>query len=89
MHAAVEPVELPRLAAADKALSSSGRYCVSTPTVSIPEFVQFESGKSMIRNFPPNGTAGFAMSPVSTYRRLPCPPASSMATHSFFIAAPS
>ena len=28
-------------------------YCVKTPTVSIPEFVQFDSGKSMILYFPP------------------------------------
>ena len=35
------------------------------------------------------GTAGFAMSPVRTYRRLPCPPASSMATHSFFMSVRS
>ncbi len=33
--------------------------------VSIPEFTQFEIGKSMIRYFPPNGTAGFANFSVS------------------------
>ena len=36
------------------------RYCVRIPTVSIPEFTQFDSGKSIILYFPPNGTAGFA-----------------------------
>ena len=30
------------------------------------------------------GTAGFATWLVRAWRRLPCPPASSMATHSFF-----
>ena len=30
------------------------------PTVSIPEFTQLESGKSMIRYLPPKGTAGLA-----------------------------
>ena len=29
----------------------------------------------MIRNLPPNGTAGLARQSVSSYRRLPCPPA--------------
>ncbi len=42
-----------------------------------------ESGKSIIRYLPPNGTAGLATFLVSTYKRLPRPPASSMATHSF------
>lgn len=68
--------------------NSRGRYWVSTPTVSIPELAQLDRGKSMMRNFPPKGTAGFAMSPVSTYSRLPCPPARSMATHSFFMSVP-
>ena len=33
--------------------SAKGSYCVSTPTTSMPEFVQFESGKSMMRYLPP------------------------------------
>ncbi len=35
-------------------------YCVSTPMRRMPELRQFESGKSMMRNLPPNGTAGLA-----------------------------
>jgi len=38
------------------------------PTVSIPELTQLESGKSIIRYFPPNGTAGFASLWVNAYR---------------------
>ena len=36
-----------------------------------PELIQLLSGKSMIRYFPPNATAGFATFSVSTPRRLP------------------
>ena len=64
--------------------SSSGWYWVRMPTVSIPELTQLERGKSIIRYFPPKGTAGFAVFSVNTFRRLPCPPASSMATQRFF-----
>ena len=52
--------------------SRSGWYCVSTPTVSIPELIQLLSGKSIILYFPPKATAGFATSAVNTPRRLPC-----------------
>ena len=38
---------------------------LKTPTVSIPEFTQLDSGKSIMRYFPPYGTAGFAISRVS------------------------
>ena len=38
-----------------------------------------------MRYFPPKGTAGLATLLVRAYRRAPCPPASSMATISFFI----
>ena len=41
-------------------------YCVSTPMRRTPEFTQFESGKSIRRNLPPNGTAGFARQVVSS-----------------------
>ena len=51
----------------------------------IPEFTQFDSGKSMIRYFPPNGTAGFASFCVSAYNLDPWPPASNIATSSFAI----
>ena len=53
------------------------------------ELMLLESGKSMMRYLPPNATAGLAISPVSTYRRLPWPPASSMAIHSFFMFSPA
>lgn len=56
--------------------------------MSIPEFTQLDKGKSMIRYLPPKGTAGLATWLVRAYRRLPWPPASSMATHSFFIQSP-
>ena len=45
-----------------------------------PEFTQFESVKSMMRNFPPNGTAGFARQSVSGPSRAPRPPARIIAT---------
>ena len=67
-------------------LSSKGINCVSTPTVEIPEFAQLESGKSIILYFPPKGTAGLAISFVNTCNLVPCPPASSIATTSFFRA---
>ena len=62
-------------------------YCVKTPTVSTPELMQFDSGKSMIEYFPPKDTAGFATFFVSTPRREPWPPASSMAIISFLITS--
>ena len=49
------------------------------------ELIQLLSGKSMIRYFPPNATAGFATFAVRTPSLLPCPPASSIAIISFFI----
>ena len=48
----------------------------------MPEFTQFESGKSIILYFPPKGIAGFATSFVNAPSLEPCPPASSIATHS-------
>ena len=42
-------------------LSDSGKYCVKIPIVSIPEFAQLLSTKSMILYFPPKETAGFAV----------------------------
>ena len=50
-------------------------YCVNTPTLRIPELTQFDRGKSIILNFPPKGTAGFARQPVSCFKREPRPPA--------------
>ena len=66
-------------------LSLSGLYWVRTPTVSTPEFIQLLNGKSIILYFPPNATAGFARFDVRTPRRLPCPPARSIAIISFLI----
>ena len=61
MYSTVKTVEVPRLAVSD----ILGWYWVRIPTVSIPEFTQFESGKSIILYFPPKGTAGFASFCVS------------------------
>lgn len=36
-------------------------YWVSTSTRRMPELMQLDSGKSMMRNLPPKGTAGLAM----------------------------
>ena len=65
--------------------SRNGWYWVNTPTVSTPELMQLLKGKSMILYFPPKDTAGFATFWVKTPRRLPCPPAKSMAIISFLI----
>jgi hypothetical protein len=35
-------------------------YCVATPIRRIPELTRFDRTKSMRRNLPPKGTAGFA-----------------------------
>ena len=51
--------------------------------VSTPEFTQLDKGKSMIRYFPPNGTAGLATVSVKVPNRLPWPPANSIAIDSF------
>ena len=56
-------------------ISECALYCVNTPILRIPEFIQFESGKSIIRNLPPNGTAGLVRHMVSCFRRSPRPPA--------------
>ena len=55
-------------------------YCVAIPMRLKPELRQFDRAKSMMRNFPPNGTAGFARHSVSAPRRVPRPPARTMAT---------
>ena len=41
----------------------------------MPELMQFDSVKSMIRKLPPNGTAGFARHSVNGPSRAPLPPA--------------
>lgn len=46
-------------------MSECALYCVRTLIRRMPELTQFESGKSMMRNLPPNGTAGFARQAVS------------------------
>jgi len=45
----------------------------------MPEFLQLDNGKSMMRNLPPTNTAGFARRLVSLWRRDPRPPASTSA----------
>jgi hypothetical protein len=50
-------------------------YCVRTAMRRMPELMQFDSAKSMMRNLPPNGTAGLARRSVSYFSRLPRPPA--------------
>jgi hypothetical protein len=52
---------------------------VRIPTSKRPEFTQFEREKSMMRYFPPNGTAGLARFSERMHRRLPRPPARIMA----------
>ena len=55
--------------------SERGLYWVSTTMLSMPEFTQFDSVKSMIRYLPPNGTAGLARTDDRMERRSPSPPA--------------
>src|SRR2546427_4927726 len=50
--------------------SDSDLYCVSTFMRSTPEFVKFESTKSMMRYRPPNVTAGLDRSWRSEERRV-------------------
>ena len=54
-------------------------YCVAMPMRRMPELTQFDSVKSMMRNLPPNGTAGLARQSVSARSRSPRPPASTIA----------
>src|SRR5215510_4775382 len=61
-------------------LSECGRYWVRMATSKMPELTQFESGKSMMRNLPANGTEGLARFSESTLRRAPSPPARIIAT---------
>ena len=55
-------------------------YCVSTYIVLRPLLMQLESGMSMRRNEPPNGTAGSARVAVSGHSSLPGPPPRIMAS---------
>ncbi len=56
-------------------MSEWALYCVSTEICRMPEFTQFESTKSMIRNLPPKGVAGLQRSSVRCFSRSPRPPA--------------
>src|SRR5690606_8748210 len=56
-------------------ISECALYCVSTKIWRMPELTQLDSGKSMIRNLPPKGAAGFARLAVRSPRREPRPPA--------------
>ena len=57
------------------------------------EYAEWHLSQSMMRYFPPKGTAGLAVFSVRTFRRLPWPPARSMAIQRFFwkymVTAPS
>jgi glucose-1-phosphate adenylyltransferase len=53
----------------------SDLYWVKTPTLRMPELIQLDKGKSIIRNLPPNGTAGLARQSVIFFNRDPRPPA--------------
>ncbi len=46
-------------------ISECALYWVSTATWRMPELMQLDSGKSMMRNLPPKGTAGLARQSVS------------------------
>src|SRR5580692_1831154 len=45
----------------------------------MPEFTQFDSTKSMMRNLPPDGVAGLQRLTVRPLRRSPRPPAMTIA----------
>src|SRR5574338_295279 len=53
-------------------------YWIRTAIRRRPEFKQLLRVKSMMRYFPPNGTAGFARWSVRGCRRSPLPPARTM-----------
>ena len=50
-------------------------YCVNMLIFRMSELIQFDKGKSMVLNFPPNGIAGFECHCVSDFKRVPLPPA--------------
>ena len=60
MDTSVQAVQIPGLSVADVLIQDKWLVLGQDTTVSIPEFTQFESGKSMMRYLPPKGTAGFA-----------------------------
>ncbi len=55
-------------------LSELELNCVSTKICVMPELMQFETGTSIKRYFPPSGTAGFARSFVKGKSLVPAPP---------------
>lgn len=59
--------------------SESGLYWARTRIRRIPEFARFAMAKSTMRVDPTKGTAGLHCRSVSGRRRLPSPPASTMA----------
>src|SRR5436305_1589616 len=54
-------------------MSECALYCVATPTRRIPEFVQFESAKSMLRYSPAKGRAAMQRQCVSASSGVPSP----------------
>ena len=56
-------------------MREAGLYCTEIHTSAIWACWQLDNGKSIRRNRPANGTAGFARVAVSSSSRLPAPPA--------------
>src|SRR5262245_28094211 len=56
-------------------MSDCALYCVRIEIWRMPEFTQFDSTKSTMRNLPPKGVAGLQRCSVSALRRSPRPPA--------------
>jgi hypothetical protein len=56
-------------------VSEAGLYCTEIHTSASWACWQLDSGKSIRRNRPANGTAGFARVAMSNSSRLPAPPA--------------
>src|SRR5688500_17880188 len=65
--------------------SDRGLYWVRTTTSWMSELTQLDSGKSVIRYLPPNGTAGLARSCYRMERRSPSPPARMIAMVRFTV----
>lgn len=61
-------------------------YWIRTATLRSPEFKQLLSVKSMMRYFPPNGTAGLARCAVRGLSRSPFPPARTIVKIFFIVS---
>ena len=65
--------------------NDNGKYCVKIPIWKIPEFVQLDNAKSIILNFPANGTAGLERFSDKISNLEPRPPAKIHANVSLII----